>query len=77
MTDLPNLPFLHQDDAYLCALEERPDGHINLTGVFMTPGNGPAKDYSLEFTHVDQFLREKIIGYINKRYPNKLVYIKT
>lgn len=77
MKDLPNLPFLHQDDAYLIALEQRHDGHIDLTGVFMTPGNGPAKDYSMEFTHADKLLREKIIHIINIRYPGKLVYIRT
>lgn len=72
-TLLPELPLLHDDDAYLIELEGA-EKVVRIRRILVFPGNVNSQPKVESFGDLDSRARKAVIGQINLRHPGKMVH---
>lgn len=75
MSQLPNLPLLHDEDGYIIQLEETSRGGMKLSAILKYENNANVDPLTVSFFHLDERTRHFILQQIQRRYPGRTVSI--
>ena len=73
MTELPNLPLLHDGDSFVLYLEDISPSRVRLLRVIRYPNNENCDGVEEHFRDLDYETRHAIIRQINRRHIGKTI----